>query len=278
MPSTRRQPCCPRGRPSALSARRLALTGRRHGAVVPDGSRSGTAAHRRGQRPAKARAWIAPGAECLSAAARSRWTTRRLSAAAKPACRPRSDAHRAPAPRALGAAARLPEMGCLPGKAGHSRRWPGVGTATIEGAAGATCSTASGGRAAGLATATGLERLGDPTKLGHHRRQPDQNQASGQPGGARQDKRGAKSELIDWNTESDCRDTRRGKHDTQQRQNHRHIVQVPARTGYPRQSHGAMVTKEFYARSGSTAITNVSGMGPNSILLNTPGPLARPRH
>src|SRR4051794_33002094 len=81
MPSTRRQPRRPRGRPSALSARATGFDRTEAWAVVPDGARrSGTAAHRRGQRPA--RAWVAPRAECLSAAARSRWTTRRLLTAA----------------------------------------------------------------------------------------------------------------------------------------------------------------------------------------------------
>ena len=56
------------------------------------------------------------------------------------------------------------------------------------------------------------------------------------PSGAREDERGAKSELIDWNAESDRCDASRGKHDPQQRQNYRHIFKSQKSqrdTGYP---------------------------------------------
>ena len=184
-----------------------------------------TAAPLRGRQPPTDRLLAAPFAECSNAAARWRRPTPR-----PPTVRP--DRARVVGPPAPGLRA------SPAGAAGNSWRRPETGRHRRS--RGGDCGSRgsdSGScrrhclryRLLGLGRARGRpcgdprsEPFRDPAKLGHHRRKSDQDQAARERRGARDDERGAEGELIDRNAESDRGDARRGNHDAQHQQDHRH--------------------------------------------------------
>src|SRR6476659_8309797 len=122
---------------------------------------------------------------------------------------------------------------------------PGVGTATIEGAAGTTGSTASGGRAAGLASgrvlsASVIRPSSATTAANPIRTKPPANPVVP----ARTSVVPRVNSLIGIPNPIAATPAAASTIPNNDKITDIYI-QVPARTGYPRQSHGAMVTKEF---------------------------------